>query len=105
MISILFIIDRQVVVDIFLRKYGPEAGTYFLRVSLRSMMNKMLIMRYEIDLDKHTNESAFLKEVEVGAGTIAERDCDVRGATWDCEWVAKQACDAAKELLHDINNQ
>lgn len=98
-------VDAVVVVDIFKRLVGLDAGTHYLRVSLRCPMDKRYITRYEIDLDKYSTESEFLHEVEIGGGAIAEAQCEKRGASWDCEWVAKQAREAAVELLHEIQNQ
>ena len=98
-------IDSTVVVDIFKRTVGLDAGTYYLRVSLRCPVDPRIITRYEIDLDKHSSERDFLKEVETGGGAIAEAQCENRGAKWDCEWVAKQARAAAVELLHEIQKQ
>lgn len=97
--------NALVVVDIFKRLVGLDAGTYYLRVSLRCPVNPQIITRYEIDLDKYNTEADFLKEVEWGGGAIAEAQCEKRGATWDCEWVAKQARAAAVELLHEIEKQ
>lgn len=98
-------VEEVVVVDIFKRLVGVDAGTYYLRVSLRCPADTRIITRYEIDLDKYDTEAEFLKAVEIGGGAIAERQCDQRGAKWDCEWVAKQARAAAVELLHEIQNQ
>jgi hypothetical protein len=98
-------IDSMVVVDIFKRTVGIDAGTYYLRVSLRCPVNTQIITRYEIDLDKYSTESEFLKAVEIGGGAIAEAQCVNRGAKWDCEFVAKQARAAAVELLHEISKQ
>ncbi len=98
-------VDREVVVDIFKRNLGKLAGTLFLRVSLRSMIKTDIILRYEIDLDRYSSESDFLKMVEVGAAALAEQDCERRGATWDCEYVGQQARKAAAELIHDIDDQ
>ena len=95
-------IEEVVVVDIFKRMVGLDAGTYYLRVSLRCPVDPRIITRYEIDLDKYNTEADFLREVEIGGGAIAEAQCEKRGASWDCEWVAKQARDAAVELLHEI---
>lgn len=97
--------DTLVVVDVFKRNVGPDAGTYYLRVSLRCPVDPRIITRYEIDLDKYNSEAEFLREVEIGGGAIAEAQCTNRGATWDCEFVAKQAREAAVELLHEINKQ
>ena len=97
--------DTLVVVDIFKRTVGVDAGTYYLRVSLRCPVDTRIITRYEIDLDKYNTEAEFLREVEVGGGAIAEAQCEKRGATWDCEFVAKQARAAAVELLHEISKQ
>lgn len=97
--------NTLVVVDIFKRLVGVDAGTYYLRVSLRCPVDPRIITRYEIDLDKYNTEAEFLKEVEWGGGAIAERQCEERGAKWDCEWVAKQARAAAVELLHEIEKQ
>ncbi len=98
-------IDSLVVVDIFKRTVGFDAGTYYLRVSLRCPVDSRIITRYEIDLDKYNTEVEFLKEVEIGGGAIAEAQCEKRGAKWDCEFVAKQARAAAVELIHEIANQ
>lgn len=98
-------IEEVVVVDIFKRLVGLDAGTYYLRVSLRCPIDTRIITRYEIDLDKYNSEAEFLREVEIGGGAIAEAQCEKRGAKWDCEWVAKQARAAAVELLHEIQNQ
>jgi len=98
-------VDEVVVVDIFKRTVGVDAGTYYLRVSLRCPVDTRIITRYEIDLDKYNTEADFLREVEIGGGAIAEAQCEKRGAKWDCEWVAKQARQAAVELLHEIQKQ
>lgn len=97
--------NTLVVVDIFKRNIGPDAGTHYLRVSLRCPMDPRIITRYEIDLDKYSSEREFLDEVEKGGGLIAAAQCEKRGANWDCEWVAKQAREAAVELLHEIQQQ
>lgn len=98
-------VDEMVVVDVFKRNFGLNAGTYYLRVSLRCPVNPQIITRYEIDLDKYNTEAEFLREVEIGGGAIAAAQCEKRGARWDCEWVAKQARAAAVELLHEIQKQ
>ena len=97
--------DTLVVVDVFKRTVGVDAGTYYLRVSLRCPVDPRIITRYEIDLDKYNSEAEFLREVEIGGGAIAEAQCEKRGAEWDCEFVAKQARAAAVELLHEISKQ
>lgn len=97
--------EELVVVDIFKRNVGPDAGTHFLRVSLRNPIRPNLIGRFEADLDRYSNEADFLKIVETGAGALAEDQCAKWGAKWDCEYVAKQAREAAKELMHDIAEQ
>ncbi len=97
--------DTLVVVDVFKRNVGLDAGTYYLRVSLRCPTKPELITRYEIDLDRYDNEADFLKAVTWGGGAIAERQCEKWGASWDCEWVAAQARSAAVELLHEIDKQ
>lgn len=94
-----------VVVDIFKRTVGPHAGTHFLRVSLRNPIRSNLIGRFETDLDRYSNETDFLRIVEAGAGALAEDQCEKWGAKWDCEYIARQAREAAKELLHDIADQ
>jgi hypothetical protein len=98
-------VEEVVVVDIFKRLVGVDAGTYYLRVSLRCPVDTRIITRYEIDLDNYNSEAEFLHEVEIGGGAIAEAQCEKRGAKWDCEWVAKQAREAAVELLHEIQKQ
>lgn len=98
-------VDAVVVVDIFKRTVGIDMGTHYLRVSLRCPIDTRIITRYEIDLDKYNTEAEFLRAVEVGGGAIAEAQCKNRGASWDCEWVAKQARAAAVELLHEIQKQ
>ena len=97
--------NTLVVVDIFKRNVGPDAGTHYLRVSLRCPVDPRIITRYEIDLDKYSSEREFLQEVEKGGGLIAAAQCEKRGATWDCEFVAKQAREAAVELLYEIDKQ
>ncbi len=98
-------VDQLVVVEIFRRNIGPNAGTFYLRVSLRCPINPRIITRSEIDLARYSTERDFLRAVEIGGGAIAEEQCAKRGAQWDCEWVAKQARAAAVELLHEIQNQ
>lgn len=97
--------DELVVVDIFKRNVGPDAGTHFLRVSLRNPIKPNLIGRFEADLDRYSNEADFLRVVEAGAGALAEDQCDRWGAKWDCEYVARQAKEAAVELMREINEQ
>ena len=96
--------DREVVVDVFCRDVGPLKGTHFMRVSLRSMIESKIILRYELDVDRYQSEREFLDAVQIGAGALAEQDCEKRGATWDCEYISKVARGAARELLHDIND-
>ena len=97
--------DHVVVVEVFKRNVGLDAGTYFSRVSLRSPVYPKRITRAEIDLDRYTNQSDFFNAVEVAGGAIAEEQCEKHGAKWDCEWVAAQARKAAVELLHEIDQQ
>lgn len=98
-------VDTMVVVDVFKRLIGLDAGTYYLRVSLRCPIDTRIITRYEIDMDKHHTEAEFLRAVETGGGLIAATQCEKRGANWDCEFVASQARAAAVELLHEIGKQ
>lgn len=97
--------NKEVVVDIFRRDFGVDKGTYFLRVSLRSMISKQIIMRYEIDFDKHNSEDEFLADVQVGGAALAEADNLKRGANWDPGYVAEQAREASRELFHDMAEQ
>ena len=98
-------VDELIVVDIFKRDVGVNAGTYWLRVSLRCPTRPRLITRYETDLDDYNSETDLLKAVEVGGGAIAEDQCEKYGAKWDCEFVAKQARAAAVAVLHEIQTQ
>lgn len=97
--------DREVVVDLFRRTRGLSAGTYFMRVSLRSAVRQRLIFRSDVDLDKYSSESDFLKLVEASGGALAEEDNIKYGSNWDIGYVAKQARQAAIELLHDLDEQ
>lgn len=103
--------DREVVVDIFKREANPlaligtAAGTYFMRVSLRSAIRPDIITRFEIDVDRYTTERDLREQAYIGGGVVAEADNENRGAIWDCAYVAKQASEAAAELLKEINDQ
>lgn len=95
-----FIVGRQslVTVDVFKR---PN-GTHFMRVNLRSVIKPLLTSRYEIDMDKYTNESTFLAMVALAGGAIAERQCDLYGDRHDPDECAKAAQEAAREVLRRI---
>lgn len=97
---------REVVVDIFKREMNlaelGKVGTYFMRVSLRSAVNPEIILRFDQDISPSTNESELTKIAMIAGGALAEQDCELRGADWDPDLVAKAAKDAAKELLAEI---
>lgn len=100
--------DQEVVVDIFKRGRNPYAldqkpGTYFMRVSLRCPINPQIITRYEIDIERYTTERELMAEAYKGGGLVATAQIEQRGARWDPDYVAKQAAEAAKELLAEIN--
>lgn len=103
--------DQEVVVDIFKRGRTPEtvlagtSGTYFMRVSLRCPMDPKIITRYEIDIERYTTERELMAEAFKGGGLVAVAQIENRGAQWDPDYVAKQAAEAAKELLAEINKQ
>lgn len=101
--------EREVVVDIFKRGHDPQniakSGTYFMRVSLRSMVDPRIISRFEIDIERYSSESELVQQALIGGGAVAEADIENRGATWDPDHVAKQAAEAMKELLAEINKQ
>jgi hypothetical protein len=97
---------REVVVDIFRREANladlGKAGTYFMRVSLRSAIDPEIILRHDSDILPTTNERELIKIAMIAAGALAEQDCEVRGARWDPDTVAKAGEDAAKEILAEI---
>jgi hypothetical protein len=99
--------SREVVVDIFKREADlsriGKAGTFFLRVSLRSMTRPKVIMRFEIDIDRYANERDLIKQAMIGAGALAEQDNERRRAKWNPEDIARAGEDAAKELFADLN--
>jgi hypothetical protein len=88
-------IQSLVTVDLFKR---PN-GTFFMRVSLRSDVKRTNISRYEIDLDRHTNESDFLREVEIAGGALAGHQSTLYGDQHDPSECAKAAREAAREIL------
>jgi hypothetical protein len=94
-------VDELVVVDVFQR----SDGTHYLRVSLRNPLKSNLITRAEADLDRHTNEADFLKNVTIMGGALAEDQCERHGAVWDCENVAKEARRAGALFLNEIKEQ
>ena len=102
--------DQEVVVDILKRGRNPyaldqQAGTYFMRVSLRNPMpgKTNRITRYEIDIERYTTERELLEQAFKGGGLVAQTQIENSGANWDPDYVAKQAAEAARELLSDIN--
>ena len=101
-------LDQEVVVDIFKRGFNPNAmekrpGTYFMRVSLRCPVRPDIITRYEIDIERYTSERELVAEAFKGGGIIATAQIEQRGAKWDPDYVAKQAGEAAREILAEIN--
>jgi hypothetical protein len=98
---------REVIVDIFKREANladlGRAGTYFMRVSLRSAVDSKIIYRHEIDISANTNERELTKMAMIAGGALAEEDCEKRGANWDIGRVAQAAEEAAKELLAEIS--
>jgi hypothetical protein len=102
--------NREVVVDIFKRGVNPyaldqKAGTYFMRVSLRSMIDSRIITRFEIDIDRYSTDSELCKQARIGGGVVSGSDNEKRGARWDTEYVANQAHEAIRELLAEITKQ
>ncbi len=93
-------VDREVEVTLFKR----SGGTFFLRVSLGSQIKQGHLFRYDVDIDRYTNDADLFKQVAIAAGALAEKDITQYGATWDPEYVAKQAQAAAKELLKELQN-
>jgi hypothetical protein len=87
-----------VVCDLFKRL----DDTYFMRVSLRSIRKPGIISRYEIDLDRYTNEKDFYKAIGIAAGGLAEKQCEEYGDPHDPSECVKAGIEAASELLHDI---
>lgn len=96
--------EREVVVDVLKRNVGPARGTYFLRVSLRSMVRSDIISRFEIDIDRYSSEADLLQQVMLGGASVAIADIENRGATWDPDYVAHQAVAAAKELFAELGD-
>lgn len=96
-------IDREVEVTLFKRNIGSDnPGTFFLRVSLGSQIKKGHLFRYDVDIERYSNDAELFKQVAIAAGALAERDIGAYGATWDPEYVASQAHAAAKELLKEL---
>lgn len=87
-----------ITVDLFKR---PN-NTFFMRVQLRSNVRPEILSRHEIDLDKHTNEADFIREVEIGAGALAEHQQVMYGDAHDPSECAKAAVEAAKEILAGV---
>lgn len=101
--------EQEVVVDILKRGRNPYAlddreGTYFMRVSLRNPIRPEMITRYEIDIERYTTEREFMAEAFKGGGLVAQTQIEKWGATWDPDYVAKQAAEAARELMAEINS-
>ena len=87
-----------VTVDVFKR----GNGTHFMRVSLRSVRKPEIISRYEVNLDKYTNEADFLGEVAIAGGALAERQCQMYLDTHDPTECAKAAREAAVEVFRRL---
>jgi len=98
-------VDREVEVTLFKRNQYHETApdTFFLRVSLGSQIKKGHLFRYDVDIDRYSNDADLFKQVATAAGAIAEQDNEQYSANWEPEYVAKQAHAAAKELLAELN--
>jgi hypothetical protein len=107
--------DRQVIVDIIKRSNNPfrnvspekkpdmwKPNSYFMRVSLRDPIRTDIITRYEIDIDRYTNERDLVAEAFKGGGLVATAQIEKRGATWDPNDIAHLAAEACRELLAEI---
>lgn len=102
--------DQEVVVDIIKRGrtvnnvLAGTSGTYFMRVSLRCPMDPKIITRFEIDIERYSTERELLEQALAGGAAVAIAQIENRGARWDPDYVATQAREAMRELLHDISD-
>lgn len=92
-------IHREVVCTIFKRR----DETFFVRVSLRSRVRPRHVVRYEVNLDRYIGESDFLKTVATAGGALAEDLYEKYGDNYDPDHIAKQAMEATREMLHEVN--
>ena len=90
--------DTLVTVDLFKRLNG----THWVRVQIRSGKRPEILSRFECDMDKHTNDHDFLREVGIGAGAIAERQNTLYLDHHDPTECVKAAVTAAAELLRGL---
>ncbi len=97
--------SRMVVVDIFKRSRGPEAGTFFMRVALKSMIATRYIYRYNHDIDRYAPQRELCALGFIAGAALAERDNEQRAAKWDTIQVGEEAIREVKEALREIDRQ
>ena len=90
--------DTLVTVDLFKRLNG----THWVRVQIRSGRRPEILSRYECDMDKHTNEHDFLREVGIGAGALAERQNLLYLDNHDPNECVKAAVEVEADLLRGL---
>lgn len=98
-------VSEEVVVEIFKRNVGPYRGSFFLRTSIRSRVDSRIILRHNINIDKNSSDRDILAAVFLQAAALAEQDCELRGAMWDCEKTGLVAQKAARDMLKEWNAQ
>ena len=97
--------SRMVVVDLFKRSRGWEAGTFFMRVALKSMIDKRYIYRYNRDVDRYAPQRELCALAFIAGAALAEQDNEQRGAKWDTIQVGEEAIKEVKEALREIDKQ
>lgn len=96
--------SRELGVAFFKREYGPEAGTYFLRVTIANPLDPRRKLRGHVDVDRYASERDFLHAAEVTAGAVAEDAHEKWGVLFKTHEVAKLARKATVNMLHAVNN-
>ena len=93
--------SRMVVVDIFKRR----DSTFFMRVSLRSMIDTRFIYRYNQDVYRYAPQRELCALGCIAGGSLAEQDNEQRGAKWNPIEVAEEAIKEVIEALRELDKQ
>jgi len=93
------------VAEVRLMRKKNQPDEYYVNVRVRSRVRKNLLSQHNIPLDSVGTKTEMAKAVEIGAGALAEHQCENFGDTHDPEEVAKMCRSLYEELWRRVELQ